>query len=235
MVRTAAGMPQRQVNICSEGAALAWNPSSEGRAEERSGDKAFTDGFQASAACFLHAKFADAFHWLKVRVTVSTPVKLHLRPGRYMLVLGRPNRRCSGPAGGVAAGPQQSMLRALLDGRDVFLSVRTGGGKSLCYMGFPAAAKALAKAETDAGCRACPGEPMARSDIFLLLGDRQRSSDLLSHRTTQLSRPRLVRDDSLEPPPSPKRGLLFRTSEQHDHKMPCQGVRSSSLELLFVV
>ncbi|KAI8479688.1 hypothetical protein Bbelb_425880 [Branchiostoma belcheri] len=44
---------------------------------------------------------------------------------------------------------QQSMLRALLDGRDVFLSVRTGGGKSLCYMGFPAAAKALAKAETE--------------------------------------------------------------------------------------
>ncbi|KAI8514112.1 hypothetical protein Bbelb_084360 [Branchiostoma belcheri] len=46
---------------------------------------------------------------------------------------------------------QQSMLRALLDGRDVFLSVRTGGGKSLCYMGFPAAAKALAKAETELG------------------------------------------------------------------------------------
>ncbi|KAI8496127.1 hypothetical protein Bbelb_259680 [Branchiostoma belcheri] len=44
---------------------------------------------------------------------------------------------------------QQSTLRALLDGRDVFLSVRTGGGKSLCYMGFPAAAKALAKAETE--------------------------------------------------------------------------------------
>ncbi|KAI8495722.1 hypothetical protein Bbelb_266940 [Branchiostoma belcheri] len=46
---------------------------------------------------------------------------------------------------------QQSMLRALLDGRDVFLSVQTGGGKSLCYMGFPAAAKALAKAETELG------------------------------------------------------------------------------------
>ncbi|KAI8519927.1 hypothetical protein Bbelb_031840 [Branchiostoma belcheri] len=46
---------------------------------------------------------------------------------------------------------QQSMLRALLDGRHVFLSVRTGGGKSLCYMGFPAAAKALAKAETELG------------------------------------------------------------------------------------
>ncbi|KAI8482871.1 hypothetical protein Bbelb_394060 [Branchiostoma belcheri] len=46
---------------------------------------------------------------------------------------------------------QQSTLRALLDGRDVFLSVRTGGGKSLCYMGFPAAAKALAKAETELG------------------------------------------------------------------------------------
>ena len=37
---------------------------------------------------------------------------------------------------------QISTLQSLPDGRDVFLSVRTGGGKSLCYMGFPVAAKA---------------------------------------------------------------------------------------------
>ncbi|KAI8485001.1 hypothetical protein Bbelb_372470 [Branchiostoma belcheri] len=43
---------------------------------------------------------------------------------------------------------QKSMLQGLLDGRDVFLSVRTGGGKGLCYMGFPAAARAAAELQS---------------------------------------------------------------------------------------
>ena len=44
---------------------------------------------------------------------------------------------------------QRKTLRSFLDGKDVFLSVRTGGGKSLCYMGFPAAAKARRSAVSD--------------------------------------------------------------------------------------
>ena len=44
---------------------------------------------------------------------------------------------------------QRKTLQSLLDGKDVFLSVRTGGGKSLCYMGFPVAAKARRSAVSD--------------------------------------------------------------------------------------
>ena len=36
---------------------------------------------------------------------------------------------------------QETVIQALLDGRDVFLSVCTSGGKSLCYMAYPEAAK----------------------------------------------------------------------------------------------
>lgn len=36
---------------------------------------------------------------------------------------------------------QKETLQCLLDHRDVFLSCRTGGGKSLCYMAFPTACK----------------------------------------------------------------------------------------------
>lgn len=31
---------------------------------------------------------------------------------------------------------QKESLAALLKGRDVFLSIKTGGGKSICYQGF---------------------------------------------------------------------------------------------------
>lgn len=37
---------------------------------------------------------------------------------------------------------QKDTIQYLMDRKDVFLSVRTGGGKSLCYMAFPVASKA---------------------------------------------------------------------------------------------